>query len=117
MSREERRAYQKMNRNRDPLAPPPLPRQTQTRIERARQRRTARRVTGGAGLGWGGRWRLITIAGAFLVGLLGLSITWPSGMPFALWVGAAAAAAWVAIMVLVRLGQRRAQQAVPPPGS
>ena len=117
MSREERRAYQKMNRNRDPLAPPPLPRQTQTRIERARQRRTARRGPGGAGLGWGGRWRLITIAGAFLVGLLGLSITWPSGMPFALWVGAAAAAAWVAIMVLVRLGQRRARQAVPPPGS
>ena len=115
MSREERRAYQKMNRNRDPLAPPPLPRQTQTRIERARQRRSARRGPGGAELGWGGRWRLITLAGALVLGLLGLSVSWPSGMPFALWVGAAAAVAWVAIMVLVRLGQRRARQAVAPP--
>jgi hypothetical protein len=110
MSREERRAYQKMNRNRDPLAPPPLPRQTQSRIERARQKRGARRGPAGAELGWGGRWRLITIAGFFVVGLLGLSLAWPSGMPFALWVGAGAAILWVGLMLVVRLMQRRAQR-------
>jgi hypothetical protein len=57
------------------------------------------------------------MAGAFVVGLLGLSITWPSGMPFSLWVGAAAAMAWVAVMVLVRLAQRRAQRATALPRS
>ena len=110
MSREERRAYQKMNRNRDPMAPPPLPKQTQQRIERARQKRTARRGPAAAEVGWDGRWRMIAVAGFFVAGLLGLSITWPSGMPFALFVGLGAAIAWVAVMVLVRLAQRRAQR-------
>ncbi len=110
MSREERRAYQKMNRNRDPLAPPPLPRETQSRIERARLKRSARRAPASTELGWDGRWRLIMIAGFFVAGLLGLSFTWPSGTPFALWVGLGAAIAWVGLMVVVRLAQRRARR-------
>jgi len=105
MSRAERRAYQRMNKNRDPYAMPVAPSQ-KARIERVRARREQRR--GEAFVFATRRFLALALGGALLAGLIGFSVTWPSGMPTALYVGLAAAAAWGVLALGVRLAQRRA---------
>ncbi len=92
MSREERRAYERMNKGRDPLAPP-VSRQAAQRVERAKQKRATRRSTTPPSTGLGGRFWRVTLIAAVVAALLAFSITWPGGMPNALYVGIAAALA------------------------
>ena len=105
MSRAERRAYQRMNKNRDPYAMPVAPAQ-KARFERVRARREQKR--GEAFAFVTRRFLVLALGGALLAGLTGFSVSWPSGMPAALYVGLAAAAVWVAFALSFRLAQRRA---------
>lgn len=105
MSRAERRAYQRMNKNRDPYAMPVAPAQ-KARIERVRARRQQSR--GGAFEFASRRFLLTLFGGGLLAGLVGFSVAWPNGMPTALYVGLAAAAVWGAVVFGLRLVQRRA---------
>jgi hypothetical protein len=107
VSREERRAYQRMTKNRDPYAMPAQPAQ-QARLERARTRRAASRSAAGGFRFVTGRFLTWLAGGAGLVGLLTFSVAWPSGMPTAAYVGLAGAVAWTAAAIGVRFLQRRA---------
>jgi fatty acid desaturase len=105
MSRAERRAYQRMNKNRDPYAMPVAPAQ-KARIERVRARREQKRS---ADVGFVTPRLLVWAAGgAVVAGLVAFSIAWPNGMPQALYVGLAAAAVWAVLVIGVRLLLRRA---------
>lgn len=114
MSREERRAYERMNRGRDPLAPP-VNRQAQQRMERARQRRERKRATAPAPGALSGRFVRWVVIGFMLIGLLAFSLAWPQGMPTALYIGLAAGIAWVVLAYAGRALARRASAAGSPP--
>ena len=105
MSRAERRAYQRMNKNRDPYAMPVAPAQ-KARIERVRARREQRRSE--AFVFATRRFLAVALGGALLAALMGFSVTWPNGMPGALYVGLAAAAVWGVLAFGLRLAQGRA---------
>ena len=95
MSREERRAYQRMTKKQDPYALPSSgpARARLQRQERLKARRSATAAAPGAitrrFLGW-------AIGGGALVGLIAFSLAWPNGMPFAGYVGGGVALAWMA---------------------
>jgi uncharacterized membrane protein len=109
MSRAERRAYKRLTKNQDPYA---LPAAAQRgRAGRARAPRQPRAA--GEFQLISGRFLLGALGGAAVAGLVGLSLTWPN-MPFALYVGLAVAAAWVALSWVVRLVQRRAAEQPRP---
>ena len=93
MSREERRAYQRMTRKQDPYAPASSgpARAQQLRRERQKARRAATAAPPGA---LSRRFLLWALGGAAVSGLVAFSLAWPSGMPFAAYVGAGVAAAW-----------------------
>jgi hypothetical protein len=101
MSRAERRQYQRMMKGQDPYAQ--QPRGGQKRPPRKRAAREPRDWSFNRGF-W-----LKSIGVAVVVGLVGLSVVWTSGAELALLVGAAAAAATIGLLVVVRLFfQRRA---------
>lgn len=110
MSRAERRAYQRMNKNRDPYAMPVAPGQ-KARIERVRARREQRR--GDPFVFATRRFLALALGGALVAGLATFSVAWPNGMPLALYLGIAAAAVWGALAVGLRLAQRRAAATRP----
>ena len=95
MSREERRAYQRMTRKQDPYALPSSgpARARLQRQERLKARRAATTTTPPGAISR--RFLAWALGGAALAGLLAFSLAWPSGMPFAGYVGAGVAAAWV----------------------
>jgi len=97
-----------MTKNQDPMAPPAGSRAARTRVERQRARRVVRRPSAAEQSFVGGRFWLWGIGGAVVAGLLGFSVAWPSGMPFALYAGIAAAAGWAALAAGFRYLQRRA---------
>lgn len=111
MSREERRAYERMNRGRDPFAPP-LSREAKARLERQKQRRDTRRRPAGTAAAAGGplsgRFARWVVAGFVGIGLTAFSLAWPQGMPTALYIGLAAGVAWVVLAYIVRAVARRA---------
>ena len=115
MSREERRAYERMNRGRDPLAPP-VNRQAQQRMERARQKRVAKRSTAQPTGALGGRFLRWVVIGFVLIGLVAFSLAWPQGMPNALYIGVGAGVGWVILALAGRALARRASAAGTPPG-
>jgi anti-sigma factor RsiW len=102
MSREERRAYQRMAKKQDPYALPTSgpARARQQQLERRKARRAA---TASAPPGAISRrflaWALGGGAGA---GLIAFSLAWPSGMPFAAYVGVGVALGWVVVAFGVR---------------
>lgn len=102
MSREERRAYQRMTKKQDPYALPAsgAARARIERQERIRARRAAASTTPSGGLSR--RFLAWAIGGAAAIGLLAFSLAWPSGMPFAGYVGAGLAAAWLVAAFGVR---------------
>ncbi len=109
MSRAERRAYQRLNKNRDPYALPVAPAQ-KARMERVKTRREQRSdsftfVTL--------RFLAWALGGAAVAGVVAFSIAWPNGMPMALYVGLAVALAWGLLAVGLRLAQRRAAASRP----
>jgi hypothetical protein len=95
MSRAERRQYQRLMKGQDPYAPkPPAGGRPPPRRRGPREPRD-----------WSfhrGFW-LRSIGIAAVVGVLGLSVAWPSGAEQALLVGAAAAAATFGLLVVTRL--------------
>jgi hypothetical protein len=96
MSREERRAYQRMTKKQDPYAPPATgaARARQQQLERRKARRAASPSAPGA---ISRRFLAWALGGAAVSGLLAFSLAWPSGMPFAGYVGAGVAVAWIAV--------------------
>jgi hypothetical protein len=103
MSREERRAYQRMTKKQDPYALPATG-PARARIER-QERIKARRAAAAATAPRGAvsrRFLLWAVGGAAVVGLIAFSLGWPSGMPFAGYVGAGVAVGWVVAAFGVR---------------
>jgi hypothetical protein len=109
MSRADRRAYKRLTKNQDPYALPPAAQRT-----RGRQRARRPQRSPGEFQFITGRFLVWALGGAAVAGLLGLSVAWPNGMPFAAYVGLAVAAAWLALALLVRAGQRRSAASRPP---
>lgn len=99
MSRAERRQYQRMVKNQDPYASP----------SGTKGRRPPRRPGSNEPRDWSftrGFW-LKSVGIAAVVGLVGLSVTWPGGAEQALLVGAATGAAAFVLLVVVRLFLQR----------
>lgn len=105
MSRAERRAYQRLNKNRDPYATPVAPAQ-RARLERVQARRDLKRSAGFSFVT--PRFLALAAGGSVVAGLIAFSIAWPNGMPLALYVGLAAMATWGMLAIGLRLAQRRA---------
>jgi hypothetical protein len=104
MSREERRAYQRMTKKQDPYA---LLGGAAARARQERQR--AKRPPPSAPTtvgGFGVRFLLVALGGGAAAGLLAFSLAWPT-MPLAAYVGAGVAAAWIVASFGVRLVARR----------
>lgn len=104
MSREERRAYQRMMKNQE--RGPALPPAARARAERVAARR-ARLRPGDRSAWFGLAFWVRSVAIGAVLGLIGFSLQWPQ-MPFALYVGLAVAVVTVALLVGFRLLQRRA---------
>lgn len=83
-SRAERRAYERMTRNQDPRALPVSPAQ-KARAERMAQRRATTRAAMPPRTSRS-YWIRAAIV-AIVVAILAFSLAWPSGVPFALYVG------------------------------
>ena len=104
MSREERRAYQRQMKNME--RGPALPAGARARAERNAARRARRAGPARAGELSTRFWiRSVLIAAA--IGFVGFSLQWPN-MPFALYVGLAATAVVLLLLVGFRFLQRRA---------
>lgn len=114
MSREERRAYQRMMKSQE--RGPALPPAAKARAERNAARRAARASTADQSAGFTRRFWVRTILIAAALGFLAFSTQWPQ-MPFALFVGLAVAGVAVAALVGFRLLQRRAATAGGRQGS
>jgi hypothetical protein len=97
MSREERRAYQRMAKKQDPYALPTSgpARARQQQLERRKARRAAAPSAPPGAIS--GRFLAWAVGGGAAAGLVGFSLAWPSGMPFAAYVGAGVALGWVAV--------------------
>lgn len=110
MSREERRAYQRLTKKQDPYALPSTG-PARARIER-QERIRARRAATAASTPPGAlsrRFLYWAFGGAAGAALIAFSLAWPSGMPFAAYVGVGAGVAWVVLAFGVRaLGSRAA---------
>jgi Flp pilus assembly protein TadB len=109
MSREERRAYQRLMKNQDRTAA--LPPAARARAERQAAKRARLRSNRGSGAGEMtiGFW-IRSILVAALAGLIGFSLQWPQ-MPFALYVGIAVMVVVLGLLVGFRLLQRRSSSA------
>jgi uncharacterized Tic20 family protein len=104
MSRAERRAYERMNKNQDKYALPVAPGQ-RARMEKVRARRAEARAT--RDLSFTPRYLLMSLVGAFLVGLIAFSLQWSKGPAAAAITGIVVGLIWVALAVALRLLQRR----------
>lgn len=93
MSREERRAYQRMTRKQDPYALPATgpARARQQRQEKLKAARAAKAAPPGA---ISRRFLLWTFGGGAVIGLIAFSLAWPR-MPLAAYVGVGLAVGWL----------------------
>ena len=104
MSREERRNYERMMKNME--RGPALPAAAKARAERQARRRA--RVAQPAQRGaLSTRFWVRTVLIAVAVGFVAFSLQWGNGMPAALYVGLAAAGGALALLVGLKLIQRR----------
>jgi hypothetical protein len=104
MSREERRAYQRMTKKQDPYA---LPGGAAAKARQERQRAKRARLPAATVGGVSTRFLLFAIGGGALAGLIAFSLAWPK-MPLAAYVGIGIAAGWILISFGLRLLGRRA---------
>jgi hypothetical protein len=106
MSREERRAYQRMTKKQDPYALPAsgAARARQQQLERRKARRAETPTTPGA---ISRRFLAWALGGAAAAGLIAFSLAWPNGMPSAAYVGAGVAIGWVVVAFGARALFRR----------
>jgi hypothetical protein len=109
MSRAERRAYKRMMKNQDPYAPPAAA-NAGARARAQARARPRRQRTPGEFTFVTARFLAWLIGGLVVVGLLGFSMAWPSGLPGALYVGLAAAAGWAVLAIGFRFLQQRMAQ-------
>ena len=94
MSREERRAYQRMTKKQDPYALTANSAAARARIQRQERIKARRAATSAAPqTGLSRRFLIWTLGGA-AAGLIAFSLAWPR-MPFAAYVGLGIAAAWI----------------------
>lgn len=96
MSREERRAYQRMTKKQDPYALPATgaARARQQQLERRKAQRAAKSTTRPGAISR--RFLTWALGGAAVVGLLAFSLAWPK-MPLAAYVGVGVAVGWVVV--------------------
>ena len=107
MSREERRAYQRMTKKVDPYALPATA-AARARAERQQRARARRAQTSTSAPGAvSRRFLLWALGGGAAVGLIAFSLAWPNGMPFAGYVGLGAWVAWAAAAFGLRALLRR----------
>jgi hypothetical protein len=107
MSREERRAYQRQMKSFE--KGPALPPAARARAERNAARRAARRSTTTEPSGpLSRRFVVRAVLAAVVIGFLGFSLQWSEGMPWALYVGLAAAVVALVVIVGVRFLLARA---------
>jgi hypothetical protein len=106
MSREERRAYQRMTKKQDPYALPAsgAARARQQQLERRKAQRPATVTTPGA---ISRRFLAWALGGAAAAGLIAFSLAWPNGMPSAAYVGAGVAVGWIVVAFAARAILRR----------
>lgn len=102
MSREERRAYQRMTKKQDPYALP-AGGAARARIQRQERLKARRAATSSTPPGAISR-RFLTwaIGGAAGSGLIAFSLAWPNGMPFAAYVGVGVAVVWLVTLFGLR---------------
>jgi hypothetical protein len=106
MSREERRAYQRMTKHQDPYALPGASGAAKARADRQRARRAATapadpgRLLPGRGIWW-------VFGGGLGTFLIALSIAWPQGGSKALLIGVGAGLAWIALALAFAVWARR----------
>jgi hypothetical protein len=105
MSREERRAYQRQIKSLE--KGPALPPAARARAERKSARRERRTAVAPA-RPFTARFILRAVLVAAAIGLLGFSFQWGEGMPWALYVGLAAGAVALAVILGVRYLMTRA---------
>ena len=100
MSREERRAYQRMTRKQDPYAIPATAaaRARQQRQEKLKARRAATLAPPGS---ISRRFLIWTFGGGAMVALIAFSLAWPR-MPLAAYVGASVLVAWLVLAFTLR---------------
>lgn len=110
MSREERRAYRRMMKNADPNALPAPQGVARKRVEARAQQRARARTELAAEPFVTARFVGITLAVAVVAGLVFFSVQWPN-MPWAAYVGIAAALVAVVVAGVVRYVRRRAAAA------
>jgi hypothetical protein len=103
MSRAERRQYERMTKGQD-RGVPPIPPGARARMERRRARRAPEPVQG---MGLSLRFWVRSLAIALGLGLVAFSLAWPSGMPFALYVGLGVAVIALGALLGFRALQRR----------
>ena len=104
MSREERRNYQRMMKNVD--RQPALPPAARARAERNAARRSSRgKSTAAPGAFTTGYWIRTAII-ALALGFIVFSVQWPH-MPFAAYAGTAAFLGALAVLIGLRILQRR----------
>ena len=96
MSREERRAYQRMTKKQDPYALPATgaARARQQQLERRKAQRAARSPARPGAISR--RFLTWALGGAAVAGLLAFSLAWPK-MPLAGYVGVGVTIGWVVI--------------------
>lgn len=112
MSREERRAYQRMTKHQDPYAPPPASAAQRARLDRQRAKRAVTAAADPARL-LTGRSAWWVFGGGLGTFLIGLSLAWPQGPMNALLIGAAAGLGWVALTLAFAVWRRRVRLAAP----
>lgn len=83
----------------------PVPPAQRARLEKMRARRAE--ALAKRDLSFSLRYLAMMLAGALLVGLIGLSLQWSNGIAPALLTGAVVAIVWIALAVALRLLQRR----------
>jgi len=105
MSRAERRQYERMTKGQERGGLPPVPPGARARMERKRAARRSPEPVHGMGLSL--RFWLRSLAIALAVGLVAFSLAWPSGMPFAVYVGLGATVVALAVLLAFRALQRR----------
>jgi uncharacterized membrane protein len=113
MSREERRAYQRMMKSQE--RGPALPPAAKARAERNAARRAARKDASASGTLFSTTFWVRSGLIAAALGFVAFSLQWPN-MPFALYVGLGVAVLTLALVVGFRLLQRRATGPAPGDG-